>query len=149
MKTFKGYLNEATVGKPSGASTIHQDSAEDGVISAANIHDADVLKKVNAFVGAIADGEYLSPQAAIHGLREKLMRIGLQFGDVETPGKNGNATVEVVQFGGRFGKTGTEAPDEVTNDDGISHMVEGGLSLKLRYEMMPNNNSCKIFAKIE
>jgi len=28
-------------------------------------------------------------------------------------------------------------------------MVEGGLSLKLKYEMMPNNNSCKIFAKIE
>ena len=31
-----------------------------------------------------------------------------------------------------------EALDEVTNDDGISHIVEGGLSLKLRYEMMPN-----------
>ena len=52
-------------------------------------------------------------------------------------------------FGGRFGKTGTEAPDEVTNDDGISHMIEGGLHLNLRYEMMPNNSSCKIFAKIE
>ena len=30
-----------------------------------------------------------------------------------------------------------------------TYMVEGGLSLKLKYEMMPNNNSCKIFAKIE
>ena len=101
MKTLKQYIKEATVGKPSGPSTIHQDTVEDGVISAANIHDAETLKKVNAFVGAIGDGEYLTPQAAIHGLREKLMRIGLQFGDVETPGKNGTATVEVMQFGGR------------------------------------------------
>ena len=64
-------------------------------------------------------------------------------------GKSGSFDLPLTLFGGRFGKTGTEAPDEITNDDGISHMVEGGLSLKLRYEMMPNNNSCKIFAKIE
>lgn len=144
MKTFKGYLNEATVGKPSGASTIHQDSAEDGVISAANIHDADVLKKVNAFVGAIADGEYLSPQAAIHGLREKLMRIGLQFGDVETPGKNGNATVEVVQFGGRFGK---DLDGSDLNDDGISHRKEGGLKVNFKYESN-EKGSYKVYAEL-
>ena len=38
---------------------------------------------------------------------------------------------------------------EFLNDDGISHMVEGGLSLKIQYEMMPNNNSCKVYAKVE
>ena len=135
MKTFKGYLNEVNASAPAGNKTTSYDkSVEDGVISAANIHDAEVLKKVNAFVGAIADGEYLSPQAAIHGLREKLMRIGLQFGDVETPGKNGTATAEVVQFGGRYGKDGTQAPDEVLNDDGISHRKDGGLKVNFKYE---------------
>ena len=144
MKTFKGYLKEVTVGKPAGPSTIHQDGVEDGVISAANIHDADVLKKVNAFVGAIADGEYLTPQAAIHGLREKLMRIGLQFGDVETPGKNGNATVEVVQFGGRFGK---DLDGSDINDDGISHRKEGGLKVNFKYESN-EKGSYKVYAEL-
>ena len=144
MKTFKSYINEATVSKPGGPGTIHQDGVEDSVISAANIHDADVLKKVNAFVGAIADGEYLSPQAAIHGLREKLMRIGLQFGDVETPGKNGNATVEVVQFGGRFGK---DLDGSDLNDDGISHRKEGGLKVNFKYESN-EKGSYKVYAEL-
>ena len=39
------------------------------------------------------------------------------------------------------------AHDEVINDDGISHMVEGGLALKIQYEML-GNSSCRIFAKI-
>ena len=38
--------------------------------------------------------------------------------------------------------------DEFLDDDGISHMVEGGLSLKISYEMMPTNNSCRVFASI-
>ena len=59
---------------------------------AANIEDPETLKKVNAFVQAVADGEFLSPQAGIYGLREKLMRIGLSFGDVDTPGKSGTVT---------------------------------------------------------
>ena len=37
---------------------------------------------------------------------------------------------------------------EFLDDDGISNMVEGGLTLKVRYEMI-NNNSCKVFAKVE
>jgi len=145
MKTFKGYLNEVKVAGAAGSKTTsYEKSVEDGVISAANIHDADVLKKVNAFVGAIADGEYLSPQAAIHGLREKLMRIGLQFGDVETPGKNGNATVEVVQFGGRFGK---DLDGSDLNDDGISHRKEGGLKVNFKYESN-EKGSYKVYAEL-
>ena len=57
-----------------------------------NIEDTETLKKVNAFVQAVADGEFLSPQAGIYGLREKLMRIGLSFGDVDTLGKSGTVT---------------------------------------------------------
>lgn len=145
MKTFKGYLNEVNANKPAGnGTTSYEKSVEDGVIGAANIHDAETLKKVNAFVGAIADGEYLTPQAAIHGLREKLMRIGLQFGDVETPGKNGNATVEVVQFGGRFGK---DLDGSDLNDDGISHRKEGGLKVNFKYESN-EKGSYKVYAEL-
>ena len=38
--------------------------------------------------------------------------------------------------------------DEFLNDDGISNQVEGGLSLKIEYEMMPKNQSCRVFASI-
>ena len=48
-----------------------------------NIHDADVLKRVNAFVGSVADCEYLKPQFAVDKLKEKLERIGLTVADVE------------------------------------------------------------------
>ena len=144
MKTFKSYINEETVSKPAGPSTQHPKSVEDGVIGAHNIHDPEVLKRVNAFVEALADSEFLTPQAAIHGLREKLMRIGLQFGDVETPGKNGTATVEVVQFGGRFGK---DLDGSDLNDDGISHRKEGGLKVNFKYESN-EKGSYKVYAEL-
>ena len=64
---------------------------EDSQISV-NIEDTETLKKVNAFVQAVADGEFLVHKVGIYGLREKLMRIGLSFGDVDTPGKSGTVT---------------------------------------------------------
>ena len=36
---------------------------------------------------------------------------------------------------------------KIINDDGISHMIEGGLALKIQYEML-QNSSCRIFAEI-
>ncbi len=42
-----------------------QNSVEDGSIGAHNIQDPDVLKRVNAFVGSIAEQEYLKPQIAV------------------------------------------------------------------------------------
>ena len=38
--------------------------------------------------------------------------------------------------------------DEFLDDDGISHIVEGGLKLKVDYEMNGRNNSCKLYASI-
>ena len=47
-----------------------------------NIQDPGVLKRVNAFVGSIADREYLIPENAVHQLKGFLERIGISF---ETP----------------------------------------------------------------
>jgi hypothetical protein len=47
-----------------------------------------------------------------------------------------------------LGKDENTPYDEFVNDDGISHVVEGGLSLKIEYEMMPKNQSCKVYASI-
>ena len=51
MKTFKTHLKEQSYdGGQMGSQTA--DGVEDGNIGAHNIHDADVLKRVNAFVGS-------------------------------------------------------------------------------------------------
>ena len=148
MKTFKQHVKEAHgyMGDAQGVGVAVQNSIEDSNISAANIHDPEVLKQVNAFVGSIAEREYLSPQKAVDELKEKLSRVGLSF-DCKIEGDKGSKTIEVKQFGGRFGKDTDTPADEFLSDDGISHMIEGGLSMNISYEMI-KNNSCKVYATI-
>ena len=151
MKTFKKYLNEAS-GFATGPVGEHPNNLAGEVTDTlgSDVFNPQNLKRINAIIGAISNMEYLIPEHAVEKLRNSLLKINLTFPKPPTmEGKNGEFDLPVTLFGGRYGKTGMEKPGEVVNDDGISHMVEGGLALKLRYEMMPNNNSCRIFAKIE
>ena len=134
----EGYYMGGQVGSPTSNST------EDSALGAHNIQDPDVLKRVNAFVGSIAEREYIKPQFAVDELREKLHRIGLTVSPVDLNGDNGKVTAEVKQFGGRFGKD-TDGSD--INDDGISHRKEGGLKLEVSYETLKNGTS-KVYAKL-
>ena len=143
MKSFKNFFKE-------NVGTSDQNMAVDQGINPSEIQNPKVLKALNAYVGAIANMEYMLPEHALNKLKEKLGRLGFSFGAIpEMTEKSGSFDLPLTKFGGRFGKDLDTPADEFLNDDGISHMVEGGLHLKLRYEMMPNNNSCKIFAKIE
>ena len=142
MRTFKEHLKEGM--SPLGVGVTTSNSPEDSSIGAHNIQDADVLKKVNAFVGSIADCEYLKPQFAVDQLREKLQRIGLTVSPCDMEGDSGKVTCEVKQFGGRFGKD-TDGSD--LNDDGISHRKEGGLKLEFNWEKQ-TNNTYKVFANL-
>ena len=63
-------------------------------------------------------------------------------------GSSGSFDMPLSRFGGRFGKDIDTPHDQFLDDDGVSNVVEGGLSLKIRYEMSPNNNSCRVFAKV-
>ena len=54
-------------------------SVEDGSIGVHNIHDPKVLERVNAFVGSIANQEYLNPKAAVEQLASKLRTLGLEM----------------------------------------------------------------------
>ena len=108
-----------------------------------------VLKALNAYVGAIANMEYILPEHALEKLRSALDRVGYSFGAIpEMTEQSGSFDLPLTRFGGRYGKDLDTPYDEVISDDGISHIVEGGLALKIQYEMM-RNNSCRIFAKIE
>ena len=141
MKTFKQHITEdqSKYGK-GNVGTPEVQAVDDVHVGAHNIHDQKVMEKVNAFVGSIADQEYLDPKAAMEQLANKLATIGLSF---KVPSE-GNATVEVAQFGGRFGKD-VEGAD--LNDDGISHRKEGGLKIEFKSEKL-ENGSHKVFAKL-
>lgn len=115
MKTFKQHIKESM--SPLGVNTSGMDGQHvgDGAVGLANIHDEDVLKKVNAFVGAIAEKEYLNPQAAVDQLRNSLNKIGLTVSEVACEGDRGTVNADVIQFGGRFGK---DLDGSDLNDDG-------------------------------
>ena len=139
MKTFKDFdLEEGAV---AGASQI---PVEDGVANIQDIANPGVLKMVNAFVGSIGDREYLNANHAIAELRQKLMRIGVTFPSVEIAEGEGEVSVPLEQWGGRSGK---DAVAGDIKDDGISHRVDGGLSINFKY-MELDNGTCKVFAKI-
>ena len=92
--------------------------------------------------------EYLIPEHAVERLRGSLDKIHLTFPQVpEMNEQSGEFDLPLTLFGGRFGKTGTEAPDEITNDDGISHKKEGGLKIQFKSEKLENGSS-KVFAKL-
>jgi hypothetical protein len=148
MKSFKQHIKEGHyAGDAQGIGTATQNSVEDSRIGAFNIENVEVLKLVNAFVGSIADREYINPNHAISELKEKLSRIGLSFDNVILEGDKGSVSVNLKQFGGRYGKDVDTKPEDVINDDGISHRKIGGLKLEFNFEKLSNNTS-KVYAKL-
>mgnify|MGYP000152566401 CR=1 FL=1 len=132
MKSFKNYLTEL-----SGPS--HQDLAVDKNMNPAAFINPEVLRKMNAWVGTIAGSPFVLPEEAVAVLRNSLMKIGLTFDAIDessypaAEGESKNVSLPLTLFGGRFGKDVDTPIDEFVNDDGISHNVEGGLSLDLEF----------------
>ena len=146
MKSFKQF-DEAYTDRFS-----HQ-SVENDNVGIFDIANPESLQKVNAFVGALAEQEYVQPDAAVHQLAMKLGTIGLTYSLPKIEGNNGKTVVEVSQHGGRYGKTpaNSNGPmskgDEIEDGDGISHRKEGGLKLEFKWEKQ-SNNTYKVFANL-
>ena len=143
MKSFKQY-DEAYTDK------FAHSSVEDDNAGLFNVQDPASLQKLNGFVGALADKEYLQPLAAVEQLAMRLGTVGLNFTLPNIDGDKGNAVVEVNQYGGRYGKTpdNTNAGDgDIEDGDGISHKKEGGLKLEFNWEKQANN-TYKVFANL-
>ena len=142
MKNFNQYVTEVT-----GAAGIwNQTPVTYNQTDPFDLANPSVLKRVNAFVGSIADREYLIPEAAIEQLRNFLMRVGVQFPKVDLP-EGGAISLPLSQWGGRFGKDLDTPYDEFVNDDGITDRLPGGLSLDIKTESVANG-SWKVYAKI-
>ena len=145
MKSFKQFNEDGNYTNQFSHQSVENDNV--GIFDVAN---PDSLQKVNAFVGAIAEQEYLQPDAAMHQLAMKLGTIGLTYVLPKVEGNNGKSVVEVSQHGGRYGKTSdntTSGEGDIENGDGISHRKESGLKLEFNWERQPNN-TYKVFAKL-
>ena len=148
MKSFKQF-NEAGY-----TDRFAHTSAEDDNKHLINVQDEKVVQRLNGYVGAIADREYLQPEAAIKQLNNKLGIVGLNFADPKVDSDKGKATVEVTQFGGRYGKTSDNSNGpmsqgkEIEDGDGISHKKDGGLKIEFNWEKQ-ENNQFKVFASLK
>ena len=130
------------------------DPAEDDNKGLFNVQDPKSLQQLNGYVGSLADKEYLQPEAAIKQLNNKLGIVGYNFPEPKISGDKGKTTVEVTQFGGRYGKTpdNSNGPmskgKEIEDGDGISHKKDGGLKLEFNWEKQ-SNNTYKVFASLK
>ena len=145
MKSFKQFNED-------GAYTdrFAQQGTEDETHAYFNVQDPEAMQKLNAYVGSVADKEYLQPDAAMHQLAMRLGTVGLNYTLPKIEGDNGKTVVELTQFGGRYGKTTdstTSGEGDIVNDDGISHRKEGGLKLEFNWEKQ-TNNTYKVFANL-
>ncbi len=129
MKTFLEYSSvKATDGE-------HID--EDGNLM--DLSDDSVVEKLNAFVGSIGMKEYLVPEKAVNELRQKLMRVGIHFGDVQFTGESGDMSVPITKP--IFGKDLDTPADEIVNEE------ETGRSINFVYEKLPTGTH-KVMAQI-
>ena len=81
-------------------------------------------------------------------MRNSLLKLGLTYNEYPPMNEeNGEFSLPLTLFGGRFGKDENTPYDEFLQDDGISNQVEGGLSLNISYEMT-ETNQFRIRAKI-
>jgi len=133
MKTFIQHLTEVSKTTENGF------PIEQGIM-AGNLNDDSVVERLNAFVGAIADREYLVPEHAVEELRQKLHRVGIDFGDVQFTGESGEVSVPLTMFGGVYGKDTDSKPEEIVNE------TESGRTLNFTFEKVAGSH--KVYAQI-
>ena len=109
----------------------------------------DVVRKLNSVVGRIFAEDQFDPESRLTLCRSALSKIGLTFDNYPNMSEeSGSFNLPLTLFGGRFGKDIDTPHNEFLEDDGVSHKVEGGLSLNISYEMT-ETNQCRLRARIE
>ena len=122
MKNFSKYIAEKATdaGYPVDGSDFSNDLAKPETIS-----------RINAFLGAMGNMEYLVPEHALNKMQEKLGRLSISFDMPDLSEEGGTMSVPLTQFGGIAGE---DDNGDKLDGDGISHRVEGGLSLEIMHE---------------
>ena len=77
MRSFKKFITEG--GGP-GVGTTDQNLAVDFNINPSAVQEPEIVKKLNAFIGAVANAEFILPEHGIDKIRRSLSRVGFSFG---------------------------------------------------------------------
>ncbi len=137
MKNFKKYIAE-------GPSWGHAHNDASG-----GFGDPAVLTRINAYMGAIIKEDQVDSEIAVRQIRTSLSKLGLSFDEVPAfTEEKGSFELPLTLYGGRFGKDIDTPHAEFVKDDGLSHQIEGGLTLHLTYEMT-DTNACRMRAQIK
>lgn len=103
----------------------------DGSDFANDLANPKTIERINAFLGSMGAMEYLVPEHALNKMQEKLGRLSISFDMPDLNEDGGEMSVPLTQFGGIAGE---DDNGDKLDGDGISHRVEGGLSLKIMHE---------------
>lgn len=100
------------------------------------IENPEQLGRINAFLNAMTQREFLDPKAAIVQMRWKMNQAGLDFDFTgKEPMTEGSKDFHITRYGGTFGKSPTTPHDEFERTDGISEFNNGkGLALRVTVE---------------
>jgi hypothetical protein len=146
MKKFRQFINESeTLG------AFNQASADMSHVSpgAHYIEDDQVVNRVNSWLGSMAEREFLNVESAVHQLYQKLQTIGVDFDLLAINEQDltisGEVSMPITQFGGTFGKTGDESPEEITVDDGQRGAER---YLKIAWERHEQTGTYKVFGSL-
>jgi len=145
MKSFKKHIQEAADNAVSYGQQDQNRVATDDLHNFAN--DSEVLQRLNAFIGSVADREHMTVAGALGQIGRRVEQVGLEFDTEldEDVADTGSSDLPMTQYGGRFGK-GIE--DEDIDDDFISKDGQSELKLHVEWEKLPNN-LFKVVAQIQ
>ena len=123
MKSFKTYLKEVALGTGTAGITA------DGDFDFHRIDQEDVRARVNTWLSANMQVEYMNVDAALRQLAGKVEQIGLSFNvQVEAAGDSGALRIPLAQFGEKHGHAGEHSlPISIPED----------LVMNIEYERMP------------
>ena len=77
MRSFSKFIAEGR-----GPHTTDQSRATDNGVNTSDVQNPRALRALNAYVGAIANMEYILPEHALTKLRNALDRVGYSFGAI-------------------------------------------------------------------
>ena len=127
-KELKINIQEAGEGSdtPSGErNTSFAGHAPDSIYQ---IEKPGILEKINGFIKAYTDKEYIDVNNAIVELRQRLNTVGFDFEYTRNNVSEGPREYTLTQFGGRYGWDMEKG--DVVSDDGITHRLGHGLVIR-------------------
>ena len=126
MKSFKTYLREVALGTGSAGITSEVDP------DFHRIDQEDVRARVNNWLSANMQVEYMNVDAALRQLAGKVEQIGLSFNvQVEAAGDSGGLRIPLAQFGEKHDHAGEHSlpisiPEDLVMNIGYERMPTGG-----------------------